>query len=154
MSLYELLKFIHILGAITWVGTSIEQQFVGYRAMTSGDPERFARFVDEAEWVGLRVMMPAALVVVAAGVAMVIQSGWNFSDTWILLGIGLFVLTSLNGMLLLNPQSKQLKLMIAERGATDTAVQEKAKRVGLLAQIDLVILVAVVWVMVVKPGGA
>jgi len=152
MSLYELLKFIHILGAIAWVGTSIEQQLVGMRAKRSGDPDRYARFVDEAEWVGLRIMTPAAVLVVIAGVAMVIESGWNFSDMWIGLGIGLFVLTSLNGMLLLNPQSKQLKALIAERGMTDAGVQEKARRVTLASQVDLLILIAVVWVMVVKPG--
>lgn len=152
MTLYELLKFIHIIGAIAWVGTSIEQQFVGYRAQRSGDPDRFARFVDEAEWVGLRIMTPAAIVVVFAGVAMVLESGWNFSDTWISIGIGLFILTSLNGMLYLNPQSKRLKHAIAEHGPTDERVQAQARRVGIASQIDLVILLAIVWVMVTKPG--
>jgi hypothetical protein len=34
------------------------------------------------------------------------RSGWNFSGTWILIGIGLFVVTSLNGMVFLMPQMK------------------------------------------------
>ena len=81
MTIYELLKLIHILGAITWVGTSIEQQLVGARAVSSKERGRLAHFVDEADWVGVRIMTPAAIIVVIAGILMVIESGWNFSDT-------------------------------------------------------------------------
>jgi uncharacterized membrane protein len=152
MTLYEFLKLIHVLGAIAWVGTSIEQQLVGARAMSSNAKGRLAHFVDEAEWVGVRIMTPAAILVVIAGVLMVIESGWNFSDTWILIGIGLFVLTSLNGMVFLTPQTKRLKLSIAERGEDDASVQAFVKRVTLASRIDLLILIAIVADMVIKPG--
>ena len=152
MTLYEFLKLIHVLGAIAWVGTSIEQQLVGARAMSSNEKGRLAHFVDEAEWVGVRIMTPAAILVVTAGVLMVIESGWNFSDTWILIGIGLFVLTSLNGMVFLTPQTKRLKLSIAESGEDDASVQALVKRVTLGSRIDLLILIAIVADMVIKPG--
>jgi uncharacterized membrane protein len=152
MTLYEFLKLVHVLGAIAWVGTSIEQQLVGARAMSSNAKGRLAHFVDEAEWVGVRIMTPAAILVVIAGVLMVIESGWNFSDTWILIGIGLFVLTSLNGMVFLTPQTKRLKLSIAERGEDDASVQALVKRVTLASRIDLLVLIAIVADMVIKPG--
>jgi uncharacterized membrane protein len=152
MTLYEFLKLIHVLGAIAWVGTSIEQQLVGARAMSSNEKGRLAHFVDEAEWVGVRIMTPAAILVVTAGVLMVIESGWNFSDSWILIGIGLFVLTSLNGMVFLTPQTKRLKLSIAERGEDDASVQALVKKVTLASRIDLLILIAIVADMVIKPG--
>jgi uncharacterized membrane protein len=152
MTLYELLKLIHVLGAIAWVGTSIEQQLVGARALFSKEKGRLAHFVDEAEWVGVRIMTPAAILVVIAGVLMVIESGWNFSDTWILIGIGLFVLTSLNGMVFLTPQTKRLKLSIAESGEDDASVQALVERVTLGSRIDLLILIAIVADMVIKPG--
>jgi uncharacterized membrane protein len=152
MTLYEFLKLIHVLGAIAWVGTSIEQQLVGARAMSSNAKGRLAHFVDEAEWVGVRIMTPAAILVVIAGVLMVIESGWNFSDSWILIGIGLFVLTSLNGMVFLTPQTKRLKLSIAERGEDDASVQALVKKVTLASRIDLLILIAIVADMVIKPG--
>jgi len=152
MTLYEFLKLIHVLGAIAWVGTSIEQQLVGARAMSSNEKGRLAHFVDEAEWVGVRIMTPAAILVVTAGVLMVIESGWNFSDTWILIGIGLFVLTSLNGMVFLTPQTKRLKLSIAESGEDDASVQALVKRVTLGSRIDLLVLIAIVADMVIKPG--
>jgi uncharacterized membrane protein len=152
MTLYEFLKLIHVLGAIAWVGTSIEQQLVGARAMSSNARGRLAHFVDEAEWVGVRIMTPAAILVVIAGVLMVIESGWNFSDTWILIGIGLFVLTSLNGMVFLTPQTKRLKLSIAEKGEDDASVQALVKKVTLASRIDLLILIAIVADMVIKPG--
>jgi uncharacterized membrane protein len=152
MTLYEFLKLIHVLGAITWVGTSIEQQVVGARAMSSSERGRLAHFVDEAEWVGVRIMTPAAILVVIVGVLMVIESGWNFSDTWILIGIGLFILTSLNGMVFLTPQTKKLKSLIVERSENDKGVQALVKRVTLASRIDLLILIAIVSDMVIKPG--
>lgn len=152
MTIYELLKLIHVLAAITWVGTSIEQQLVGARAMSSKERGRLAHFVDEADWVGVRIMTPAAIVVVIAGILMVIESGWNFTDTWILIGIGLFVLTSLNGMVFLTPQTRKLKPLIAERGEDDAGVQALVKRVTLASRVDLLILIAIVADMVIKPG--
>jgi uncharacterized membrane protein len=152
MTLYEFLKLIHVLGAITWVGTSIEQQLVGARAMSSSERGRLAHFVDEAEWVGVRIMTPAAILAVIVGVLMVIESGWNFSDTWILIGIGLFILTSLNGMVFLTPQTKKLKSLIVERSENDKGVQALVKRVTLASRIDLLILIAIVADMVIRPG--
>ena len=152
MTIYELLKLIHVLGAITWVGTSIEQQLVGARAMSSNERGRLTHFVDEAEWVGVRIMTPAAILVVIAGILMVIESGWNFTDTWILIGIALFVLTSLNGMVFLTPQTKKLKSLIVERSENDAGVQALVKRVTLASRIDLLILIAIVADMVIKPG--
>jgi uncharacterized membrane protein len=152
MTIYELLKLIHVLGAITWVGTSIEQQLVGARAMSSNERGRLAHFVDEADWVGVRIMTPAAILVVIAGILMVIESGWNFTDTWILIGIGLFILTSLNGMVFLTPQTKKLKSLIVERSENDKGVQALVKRVTLASRIDLLILIAIVADMVIKPG--
>ncbi len=95
--------------------------------MASNQRGRLAHFVDEAEWVGVRIMTPAAIFVVIAGVLMVIESGWNFSDTWILIGIGLFVLTSLNGMVFLTPQTKKLKPLIAERVKTMRASRHSSR---------------------------
>ena len=120
--------------------------------MSSNERGRLAHFVDEADWVGVRIMTPAAILVVIVGVLMVIESGWNFSDTWILIGIGLFVLTSLNGMVFLTPQTKRLKPLIAERGEDDANVQALVKRVTLASRVDLLILIAIVTDMVIKPG--
>jgi uncharacterized membrane protein len=97
-------------------------------------------------------MTPAAILVVIVGVLMVVESGWNFSDTWILIGIGLFILTSLNGMVFLTPQTKKLKSLIVERSENDTGVQALVKRVTLASRIDLLILIAIVADMVIKPG--
>ena len=152
MTLYEFLKFAHVLAAITWVGTAIEQQIVGARATLSGDPRRLGHFLEEAEWVGVRIMTPAAIAAAALGVALVIVSGWNFSDVWIEIGIGLFVVSALNGMIYLTPQTKKLRAAFAERGQDDPEVRQLMRRVTLATQIDLLILITIVADMVIKPG--
>ena len=40
MSLYEVLKFIHVLMAVVWVGGGIAIQVFAFRATHSKDPDR------------------------------------------------------------------------------------------------------------------
>ena len=153
MNLFGVLKFIHILAAATWVGTAIEQQVVQARAMATRDRERILRAAEEAEWLGNRVFAPAAGIAVLFGILMVIQSpAYNFSDTWIIIGIALFVVTSITGAAYLTPESKRIKDLIAERGLEDAEVTSRVKRIMAISRVDLVVLILIVADMVLKPG--
>jgi uncharacterized membrane protein len=152
VSLYDFLKFIHVLAAAVWVGTAVEQQVVAARAARSGDPARLAAFVDEAEWLGVRVFTPAAITAVVFGVWMVIDSGWNFSDLWIEIGIGLFLISALMGMFFLTPQSGKVKELMATKTMDDPELQTRLRNVTLASRVDLLILIGIVADMVIKPG--
>ena len=73
MSLYSVLLFVHILGAVVWIGGGISLQVLGVRVRASGDPQRMAALATEAEWMGTRLYMPASGVVLLAGIALCSQ---------------------------------------------------------------------------------
>src|SRR5688500_7643962 len=108
MDLFEVLKFVHILAAVGWVGGAILSQ-AQIAWVRSKSPQAYADFIDFQAWLSTHYFAPLSVVVVLAGVGMVIQSGYNFADTWILIGIVLFLVTMFTGMLYLGPQTEKIK---------------------------------------------
>jgi uncharacterized membrane protein len=153
MSLYELFKTIHILGAVAWGGAVIVTQFLGFLATSSGNQERMLGFVEDQTWLGKHYFAPTAVTVLLAGIAMVIQSGWEFTDPWIVIGLVLFFATVFLGMFVLGPQGEKLSAAIRERGLQDPEVQAQGRKLANLSRIDLVLLVVVIADMVIKPGS-
>ena len=151
MNLYDGLKFLHVLAVIVWVGGGIMLQILLARARSAG-PDDLASFTGAAEWTSQRIFMPASFATLGFGIWLVVNSPWNFSDPWIGIGIVGFALSALNGMINLGPTSKKMKELIAERGPADPGVQTLARRINASGRLDLLVLVAVVFDMVVKPG--
>lgn len=151
--MYELLKTIHILAAMAWVGGVILGQVQGARLGRSQDPARFLAYAQEQTWLGKHFYAPASVIVLLAGIGMVAVSGWEFADPWIIIGIVLFAATVILGMLFLSPLGEKIVAGLTSGEGPTAALQADVKRIKLLSQIDLVLLVLVVINMVVKPGA-
>jgi len=152
MSLYELFKTIHVLGAVAWAGAVIYSQFLAFLAARSGDPQRMLGFMEDEAWLGQHYFAPAAMTTLIAGIAMVIESGWEFTDAWIVIGLVLFFVTVLLGMFVLTPKSEQAVTGIREKGLADPGVKAQVDQLMKLSRIDLVLLVVIIADMVIKPG--
>lgn len=152
MTLYELFKTIHVLAAAAWVGGVVVSQVHGAWVARRDRPEDFVHFIDLQAWLGNRYFAPLAVLTIAAGIAMVVQSGWNFSDTWILIGIALWVLSVAVGAGYLGPQSEKIRAGLVAGGPPEAALQQRIDRVKFVSQADMVVLVLVVVDMVIKPG--
>ena len=152
MSLYEFFKTIHILGAVAWGGAVIVTQFLGFLAVKSGDQQRMLGFVEDQNWLGKHYFAPTAITVLLAGIAMVIESGWEFADPWIVIGLVLFFATVFLGMFVLGPKGEALATAIRERGLSDPGVQAQAQQMANLSRIDVALLVVIIADMVIKPG--
>jgi Predicted integral membrane protein (DUF2269) len=109
MDLYELLLAIHILAAVIWVGGATSLQVLAIRATGSGDPVRMATFAGEAEWVGMRVFVPASIVVLLAGIALVLEGSWGFDQLWILIGLAGIAFSIVTGAGFIGPESGRLE---------------------------------------------
>ncbi len=152
MSYFEFLLFGHLLFVAVWVGTDVSIQVLAMRARAAG-PERMAAFLGDVEWLGLRLLNPTALVVVLFGVLMVIESEvFEFSQFWIVAGLAAFLFSAITGAAFLGPETGRIKGLMAERGASDPEVERRIARVFLVARIDLVVLIFIIFDMVVKPG--
>jgi uncharacterized membrane protein len=149
---YELLKFAHVGAAIVWVGGAAITQFFALRTIWSGDPLRLVAFTRDAEWVGNRVMLPSALVVIALGFLLVWDGPYELGMTWIWLALVLFALSFLLGLFVLTPEAKRIGNQIEAEGPESPAVQQRIKRILNIGRIDVILLFAIVFLMVVKPG--
>ncbi len=153
MTLREWLLFTHILAAVAWVGGSIILQFFAFRVNRSRDPKRTVDFVDYADLAG-RVFNVAGIVVAAAGIWMVIDiEAYDFDQAWIIYALAVVGASALLGMFFHSPNTKRILAVAAERGAEDPEIGLGLRRIVLVAQIELALLVLVVYVMVFKPGG-
>ena len=150
MDTYEFLLFGHLLFVITWVGTDIGLQILSLRALAR--PERAVDFLADVEWLGMRFLMPASLLVLVFGILLVNEIGYDFGDVWILLAFAAFLFSFLLGAGFLGPESGRISKLGAERGPADPDVQRRIRRVLWFSRLELLVLIAIVLDMVVKPG--
>ena len=150
---YELMKTFHVLAAVVWVGGAVTIQTLAIRAQRAAEPGRMAAFAKEAEWVGMRIFLPVSVLLLALGIGMVInEEAWGFGDTWILIGLGGILFSILVGALFLGPESGKIGKLIDAEGDDSPEVKRRLSRIFLVSRIELVILLAVVADMVIKPG--
>jgi uncharacterized membrane protein len=150
---YGWLLFFHILAAIVWVDGGITINIISTRAIRSGDPARQAAIAMDGEWIGSRVIAPTSAIILALGLAMVgVSEAWTIGQLWIALALVLFGLTALTGAIFLGPESGRIGKLIRARGAEEAEVRRRIRRIVLIARLDLITLIVIVWDMAVKPG--
>ena len=151
---YDTIKFVHALAAIAWLGGGIMLQVQATRLARANEPTKLAAFAKDIEFLGLRLMTPASVVVALAAVALVLYSPqWGFADTWILIGIGGYVATLITGAGFLGPESGRISKLVKTEGPESPEAQRRIRRIFMVSRVDLVVLVIVVADMVFKPGA-
>ena len=153
METSEIALLVHVVAAIIWVGGAFAVQVLAWRTLARDDATEVARFAGDAEVIGMRVFMPASLVVLLAGAWLVYDGPWRVDDLWVMLALGLFALSFVTGAGFLGPESGRISRGMAERGAEDADVQRRIRRIMLVSRIELVWLLAIVALMVLKPTG-
>ena len=151
MNATNILKFLHVMSVITWVGGGIFIQVLMAQARKGG-PEALRHFNELAEWASNHLFMPASIGALVFGIATAASGHFEFKQLWITLGFIGFAITLVDGMAILGPTAKKMKAVIAERGPNDPEVTKLANRMQMSGRIDLLVLVLVVLDMVVKPG--
>ncbi len=87
---YEILKFLHVLGAVVLLGTGIGIAFFMLMAHRSGDARHIAR---TAQIVVVADVLFTATAVVAqpiTGYALVRITGLSLNEPWLLIALGLY----------------------------------------------------------------
>ena len=152
MSLYETLVFVHILAAVVWVGGAVSMQLLASRAL-AGDGAGLVRTTGELSWVGTRVFMPASLILIGAGVWAVLEHPlWEFSQGWISAGFAVWFISFLVGAGFLGPESGRVKALVDAEGPESPEARRRITRMLWVARGELVLFLAVIYVMVTKPG--
>lgn len=121
------------------------------RAERAQDPEEMAAIARQAVFAGEKLFAPAGLVVLAMGIAMVINSPEiGFGTTWVDVGLVGDALSFTAGVGGLAPRSRRIVALLAEKGAAPET-QAAIRRILLIARIDIAVLLLVVADMLLKP---
>ena len=149
---YDALKYVHILAAMIWLGTSIYLQFTATRLAKVNDPARMATFAKDAEYTGTRLIMPSTILLLLMGIAMVAYGPYDFTDTWILLAFAGYAATFVTGAFVIGPASGKIGALLEAEGPSSPEAQALIRRIFAVSRVDLVVLLLVVADMVFKPG--
>jgi uncharacterized membrane protein len=152
MHMVSWLLFVHVLSAMVWLGGGLTLMLAGFRARSSSRPEAVTEFARTVPYVGLRVLMPAVVVLLVTGVWQVLaSSSWSFSQLWVRLALGLFILAFLVGAIYLSRVGIGLARATTDnRPASEGAALLNRWLIGYVVVLGL--LVVAVWDMIFKPG--
>jgi uncharacterized membrane protein len=150
MSIDRWLLFFHILAAGIWLGSGVMLVLLAVRARQIGkEPELIAQM----EWAGSRIGGPAVIVTLTTGIWMVLRSNaWQFDQGWVLGGLIILVFLFLIGIGFHVPQYKRIHKARAEHRNDSPTVQRLINRSFAAAQIEVVLIAIVIFLMVFKPG--
>ena len=150
---FNALKYVHILAAMIWLGTSIYLQFTATRLAKANDPDRMAAFAKDAEYTGTHLIMPTTILLLLMGIALVAYSPvYAFTDTWILLAFAGYAATFVTGAFVIGPTSGKIGALIEAEGTASPDAQALIRKIFAVSRVDLVVLLLVVADMVFKPG--
>ena len=147
MTWYEFLLFVHLCGAIIWIGGGFLFQVYGMVELRSRDTAAIARFAGNAGRIGERLFVPTSLVVVLAGIGLMLNGDWPWGRLWVVFALVAFAGSFLLGALVLGPTAKRIE----EVGPETSDGQRLVRRVFALLRVDLLFLFAIVFAMTVKP---
>ena len=142
------LKLVHVLAVIVAVGANVTYAF--WITAAGRDRLRLVFAIQGIRRLDRALALPAYLVVLATGVAMVLAGLYSFETGWIALSIGLYVLVAVVGIVAFAP-AVRAQLAEAERDPTGPAYEAAARRTTLLTYATIAIVAVIVGLMVAKP---
>jgi uncharacterized membrane protein len=149
MTIEPWLLFLHVLGAVAWVGGGLTLILVGMATLRRADPADVTNFGQTMAYVGPRLFAPSVGLVLITGVWMILtSSNWDFGQLWVLIGIGCLLASFAIGAAYI------ARIGIAlGKPMTDATQAATLLRRWISAYLVVVaILVIAIWDMTVKPG--
>jgi uncharacterized membrane protein len=150
-SWYDTFLTVHILFVVLWIGGGLFLTLFGILAERAHDPAQMVQLTKMAMLAGERIFPPAAIVVLAMGISMVLNAHYGFGHFWLIFGLLGFASTFVIGMGVLAPRAKKLDALLAEKGPDDAETQTAISQILLIARIDIAVLALVIVDMVTKP---
>jgi uncharacterized membrane protein len=147
--LYLLLKWLHILLAITALGANITYTFWIIRA--TRNPEALSFTLRGIKLLDGRIANPAYGFLLITGIAMVLVSELSFSTPWISISIALFVVVILVAAIGYTPTLRKQIELAESVGPESREYLAVARRGTILGIVLGVLVVAITYFMVTKP---
>jgi uncharacterized membrane protein len=142
---------VHILAAIVWLGGGFTLVLLGLLAQTRDDARDLAQIARHTAFLGERIFAPSGLVVVAMGIAMMINGDLDWGQFWVIAGLVGYAITFGIGVGYFRPLAQKINVSIRQNGAEHPETRKLTDRILLVARFDVAMLLLVVIDMVAKP---
>ncbi|MEW6223472.1 MAG: DUF2269 family protein [Chloroflexota bacterium] len=157
MSLFTILLFLHVLGAIAAFGPGFASMVVG--PMVAKEPQHANFYARTQLAANLKLVTPLALSMAVTGVLMIIERGGLSNITggrrWLELAILLYVIAIVYSFAIQAPAGRRLVALTSSPPAPgsppDPAIPATARRVRLGGMFLGLLVIVIVFLMVVKP---
>jgi uncharacterized membrane protein len=147
---YQLLLVLHLLTVIVGIGSVVLNGVYGNEAKKAGPNGGNA--VVRANHSVSTIAEYVIYLIPVTGILMVIKDPrWDFSDTWVMISIALYVIAVGNAHMNLIPGTK--KMIELTQGPPTPELESVGKRLGIAGAVSNLIVVALVVLMVWKPGS-
>ncbi len=149
MSLYLLLKFLHVFLAMIAVGFS--GSYAVWILRSRDDPAGLVRVLAGIRFIDSRYTNPAFIGVLLAGFAMTLLSGLPLSTFWIAGALLLYVAVAAIGILVYVPAFRRLRLAAQSERLDLGEYRSALSRATVINAAAGVMVLLIVFLMVVKP---
>jgi uncharacterized membrane protein len=151
MTWRELWLFLHVTAAMVWVGGAAAIQVFGILTKRAADPAKSAFFAKNVSWTVQRVFLPAALVVLAAGVGLTIEGDWDWGEPFIVYGLLAWAAVSLVAFGYVGRAIGSAAAQLESQGPSP-ALALRLRNLVWLSRVLLVVLLTIVFMMSTKLG--
>ena len=159
MSNYEILLFLHLVFVALLIGGEGVATATGIgmsRTASTSVIETLARLTTKAEYYAL---IPGAFGAVIFGSWLVDEAGFSFDEAWLSASYLVWALATAIGLFVLGPHARRVARYAAElrlNGVTESdELRAEAGKplMGMLGMGQLVLILALLWLMTAKPGA-
>ena len=151
MELKDVLLILHIAGAGTWLGANVVQAMAPSLAARQG-PAAHAGWYRVAAKLASRLYMPAAILLLATGIWMVLLvDAYGFGTLFVTIGFGMILIGAVLGILVFDRGSERAATAID--GGDQAAIRSATGRVAVFGVLDTVLLLFTITAMVLRLGA-
>jgi uncharacterized membrane protein len=151
MNAYGILKFLHVVSVIVWVGGVTGLSLVTWRLRTERNREALTALLRQGPLFGQRVTGPASGIVLLTGPIMVGMAHIGFGTFWVLWGFAGLTFHFWFGATVLRRRGMALAQLASSPSTDDAALLAASRSLWTAQLIYIALLIAVVAAMVLKP---
>jgi uncharacterized membrane protein len=146
---YTVTKFLHITLAIVAVGFNASYGI--WIARSARDPEHIGFVMRTIKLIDDRFANPAYALLLVTGLFMVWNAGYPLTTLWIAAALGLYLLVLVLAFTVVSPNFRTQVRALETEGPAGAAFQAAARRGRTFGFLVSVLVLAIVFLMVVKP---
>lgn len=151
MTWYGVLKVVHLLSAVVWIGGGGAFAMVTARLVRAGDRATLTVLLPLVTRYMQTIAGPASGLVLVTGIAMVVVGKIGFAPLWVSLGFAGIIVHGLFGGLVMRKRMAGLMQAVSATSGGDAALAQAGARLRMANVVYLLIMTSIVAVMVLKP---